>query len=198
MLPALGVVAIVAALLLAARPRFAEGRRGMFLSFAALVGLPLIVTIPVADQHLQQSKSTQFCLSCHEMGDYGRSLMIDDSEYLPAVHYQNRLIDRDHACYTCHTSYTMYGDIDSKVKGLKHVWVHYLGEPPEEIELYEPYHNRECLYCHQGARPFEENEDHQDEAEAIASGETSCLDCHDLVHAVDELDDQELWQEGGS
>ncbi len=94
MLSALGGVAIVAALLLAARPRFAEGRRGMILSFAALVGLPLIVTVPVANRHLQQSKSTEFCLSCHEMQDYGRSMMIDDSEYLPAVHYQARLVDR--------------------------------------------------------------------------------------------------------
>lgn len=198
MLLALGLLAIGAALLLAVRPEYADGRRGVILAFMALVGLPLLVTVPAADRHLEHSKSTAFCLSCHEMERYGRSLHIDDSEFLPAVHYQNRLIDRQHACYTCHTSYTLYGDVNAKLKGLKHLWVHYLAEPPETIELYEPYNNRECLYCHQGARPFEDNEDHQDEAEALASGDTSCLDCHDLVHAVDEVDDFDLWQEGQS
>ncbi len=192
----LGAVAGLAALGLALTPNFSVGRRGAILGFLALFALPLLVTALNANVHLEHSKSTDFCLSCHEMDDYGKSMLIDDSEYLPAVHYQNHLVDPDHACYTCHTTYTMYGDIDAKMKGVMHVWVHYFGKAPDEIKLYDPYNSRECLHCHQGARSYEEGEDHIDEAEAIASGETSCLDCHDLVHDVDEIDNFDLWQEG--
>ncbi len=192
----LGAVAGLAALGLAIKPNFSVGRRGAILGFFALFALPIVVTALNTGAHLEQSKSTHFCLSCHEMGDYGKSLLIDDSDYLPAVHYQNHLVDQDHACYTCHTSYAMYGDLQAKMKGLMHVWMHYLGTPPEKIELYDPYSNRECLYCHQGARSFEEGEDHIGEADALASGETSCLDCHDLIHDVDEIEDFDLWTAG--
>lgn len=191
----LGIVCALAALGLAIKPDYSVGRRGAILGFLALFALPILVTSLNANAHLEQSKSTSFCLSCHEMMPYGRSLLNEDTEHLPAVHYQNRLVDKDHACYTCHTSYAMYGDVRAKIKGLQHVWVHYLGTPPEILELYEPYNNRECLHCHRGARSFEEGEDHVDEAEALASGETSCLDCHDLVHDVDQIDEADLWQQ---
>ena len=191
----LGALAGFAALGLAIKPNFSVGRRGAVLGFMALFALPIVVTGLNANSHLEGSKSTDFCLSCHEMNNYGKSLLIDDSDYLPAVHYQNHLVDQDNACFTCHTSYTMYGDVEAKIKGLKHVWVHYLGGASETIELYDPYSNRECLYCHQGARSFEEGEDHIDEAEALATGETSCLDCHDLIHDVEEIDDFDFWHE---
>lgn len=191
----LGVVCGLAALGLAIKPDYSVGRRGAILGFLALFALPILVTGLNATAHLELAKSTSFCLSCHEMEPYGQSLRRDDSDYLPAVHYQNHLVDKDFACYTCHTSYAMYGDLKAKIKGLQHVWVHYVGDPPETLELYEPYSNRECLHCHQGARSFEEGEDHIDEAAALASGETSCLDCHDLVHDVDQIDEADLWQQ---
>ncbi|MEI9815368.1 MAG: hypothetical protein WDO18_23165 [Acidobacteriota bacterium] len=52
------------------------------------------------------------------MEDYGRSLYIDDPSYVPAQHYQNALVPRDHACYTCHTQYTMFGTVQAKLKGV--------------------------------------------------------------------------------
>lgn len=191
----LGVVCGLGALGLAIRPNHSVGRGGTILGFLVLFALPTLVTGVNTSAHVEQSKSTSFCLSCHEMEPYGQSLLIDDGEYLPAVHYQNHLVDEDRACYTCHTSYAMYGDLQAKLKGLRHVWVHYLGTPPETLELYEPYNNRECLHCHRGARSFEDNEDHIDEAAALTSGGTSCLDCHDLVHGVDRIDEAELWRQ---
>ncbi len=187
-------VAILAALLVGLRPSLTKARGGKVLAFVALFALPLLVTGLGTATHLEHSKSTEFCLSCHVMEPYGRSLAIDDSEYLPAVHFQNSLVDRDHACFDCHTSYTMYGDFAAKMRGLKHVWVNYLGTVPETIELYEPYQNRECLHCHGGARSFVENEMHEDDLEAMASGETPCLECHEFVHAVHELDELDTWE----
>ncbi len=58
---------------------------------------------------MEHATSTKFCLSCHVMEDFGRSLYVDDPSYIPAMHFQNNRVPRDHACYTCHTDYTMFG-----------------------------------------------------------------------------------------
>ena len=129
------------------------------------------------------------------MEPYGKSLLIDDSGYVAANHYQNRRIPRDQACYTCHTTYTMFGDFQAKLLGLKHVYVYYLGTVPEPLELYQPYNNRECLNCHEGARSFEESELHVDIRTELASNETSCQECHEPVHDVHSLDQLTFWEE---
>jgi len=97
-----------------------------------------------ASEHMERSKETQFCLSCHVMDPYRRSLHIDDPTYVPAAHFQNARIPRDEACYTCHTDYVMYGSILAKLRGLRHVYVQYLGTVPKTIQLYNPYNNREA------------------------------------------------------
>src|ERR1051325_11060734 len=109
---------------------------------------------------VEKSKQTEFCLSCHVMEPYGRSLHVDERGHIPAVHYQNHLVPADRACFTCHTTYTLFGDYNAKLHGLRHVYVQYLGTIPKEIKLYEPYNNRECLHCHLGARSFEEGAMH--------------------------------------
>ncbi|MGH9674480.1 MAG: hypothetical protein ACRD44_14975 [Bryobacteraceae bacterium] len=63
---------------------------------------------------MERATSTTFCLSCHVMSEFGRSLHVDDRSYLPAAHYQDNLVNRNHACYTCHTDYTMFGTISAK------------------------------------------------------------------------------------
>lgn len=193
---ALTLFCLLAALLaigVSTRQAFTSARAKAML-FLGLFLVPTLLTGVGVQTHLEQSKSTSFCLSCHDMEPYGRTLWRDDTDYLPAAHFQNRRIDRENACYTCHTTYTMFGDIDSKMKGIKHVLVYYLGEPPEKIELYEPYENRECLHCHEGARTFEEGETHADFIAELKSGETSCLECHDLVHEIETIDEADLWE----
>ena len=88
----------------------------------------------------------------------------------------------------------MYGDVRAKVQGLRHLYIYYLGQVPETLELYEPYRNRECLSCHGGARSFEEDELHADIRAEMASDEISCLECHEPVHDVAHLGELELWQ----
>ena len=90
------------------------------------------------------------------MEPYGRSLLVDDPAYVPARHFQNNRVPRDDACFTCHTNYTLFGDYKAKLRGLRHVYVNYIGTIPKQIKLYDPYNNRECLHCHGGARTFED------------------------------------------
>ena len=181
-------------LIVAGRPSLLRRRGGRAVAFVVMFLLPVVVTAIGVQAHLERAKKTEFCLSCHEMEPYGTSMWVAEADRLAAVHAQNVLVPRETSCYTCHTNYTMFGDAKAKMNGMIHLWVHYFGEIPEEIELYEPYQNRECLHCHGGARGFEENEFHEGMVGEMMAGEISCLDCHAPVHDVHDLDpDVETW-----
>ena len=193
------VISIALLIDLIIRPSIIVQRGGKIFAFVALFIFPLLVGFLGISEHLDRSKKTEFCLSCHVMEDYGKSLMVDDKEYVPANHFQNNRIPRDKACYTCHTDYTMYGDLDAKMRGLKHLYVQYIGIIPDTVKLYSPYNNRECLHCHRGARSFEENTHHRETPTMLAStksNQLSCISsgCHDVTHNVHELKDVELWR----
>ncbi|HEY0706019.1 MAG TPA: NapC/NirT family cytochrome c [Polyangia bacterium] len=167
------------------------GRRALLLGAA---GLPIAATAGAFKTGVDESSRTRFCLSCHEMERYGRSLFADNRKALPAVHFQDRLIDREHACYTCHTDYALFGDVKAKLNGLKHVYVHYLGKVPEKMALYQPYQNHNCLHCHDDARGYLEAPPHQAVSAQIASGALSCLKCHAAGHDLAAVDARHFWQ----
>ena len=180
--------------LLLVRPSLRTVRGGKVLAFLALFILPLAALALGAAIHLEDAKSTDFCLSCHPMEPYGKSLRIDDPAYLPAAHFQNNRIPRSAACYSCHTHYTMFGGAKSKLQGLQHLYVYYFGTVPAQLALYEPYHNRECLHCHAGARVFEETSPHKDMREQLGTNDMSCLTCHNQIHDVQQVDQMKLWE----
>ncbi len=194
-LVAVVLVAIALIALVALRPSLTTARGGRILAFLAFLVLPMLATAMGLSAHMEQSKSTEFCLSCHVMEPYGRSLRVDDAAWLPAQHFQNNRVPRDRACFTCHTDYTLFGDAKAKLRGLRHVYVYYLGAVPEKIQLYEPYSNRECLHCHAGARTFEESDLHKEMRVDLGSNTTSCMECHDAVHNVGELEGKPLWND---
>ena len=192
----------VLALLVGLRAHVTRSREGKMLAFVALFILPLIAAGLGFTSQMERAESTRFCLSCHVMQDFGKSLYIDDPSYVPARHFQNNRVPRDRACYTCHTEYTMFGGAKAKMHGLEHLWVQYVrGAPkPEAVKLYEPFPNGECLHCHLGARRFEEASAHNKVPDLLArvkSGRLSCASsgCHEFVHDVAALKDATLWKE---
>lgn len=196
----LGLIALagVVLIVLAARPDVTRSTGGKILAFLALFVAPGLAVYGGATAHLERSKSTEFCISCHAMEPYGMSLHVKDTEYLAAAHFQNNRVPRDHACYTCHTDYALFGGVRSKLRGLRHVMVNYFGSVPDTIHLYNPYNNRECLHCHLGSRSYEESSGHQGEEVSLAdlrSGKVSCTTsgCHDVVHDVHRLKGVEMW-----
>jgi len=188
------IVTIALVGLIVLRPALTAARGGKMLAFVAFFLLPGTALWGGYQLHMEHSKSTKFCLSCHVMEPYGQSLLVDDEDALPAAHYQNRRVDRDHACFTCHTNYTLFGDYKAKIGGLRHVYIYYLGTIPKKIELYEPFKNRECLHCHDGGRKFVDA--HGEDLPALRSNETSCLDCHDSVHDVEHVAAAKKWTGG--
>ena len=189
------LVTIALIALVALRPSLVEARGGRVLAFLALCVLPLVMTGVGVSAQVEHSKSTGFCLSCHVMEPYGKSLHVDDSSYVPPQHFQNNRVPRDEACFTCHTNYTLFGDFKAKLRGLRHVYVNYLGTIPQQIKLYEPYSNRECLHCHAGARSFEESGLHKEIRAVLAKNATSCLECHDTIHNAHGLAGLKMWKE---
>jgi len=192
------VVAIFLVALLIRRPSLTAAQGGKILAFIAFFILPMVATILGASIHLNNSKSTQFCLSCHPMEAYGKSLSIDDPTYLPGAHFQNNRIPKDQACFTCHTDYTMFGDIHAKVRGLRHLYVYYFKDIPTKLALYEPYNNRECLHCHALARSYEETSPHKEMKQQLSGNKLSCLTCHNKIHNVSQLDKAKMWKGSGS
>lgn len=177
----------------------ASERSGRWLFFAGAFLIPLAAGLYGTTRAMHTATQTKFCLSCHEMEPYGQSLMIDDDEVIPAVHYQNHLVPTDAACYTCHRDYAMFGTIKTKLNGLHHMYAHYLTGVPDSIALYKPYKNANCLSCHDGMRVFMEQRHHNtsdDLLQKIRSGEMSCLSsgCHDVGHSVHNLADFDLWE----
>ncbi len=175
------------------RPELTRATTGKALAFLALLVLPVVIFSFSTTHHLEKATTTEFCLSCHVMEPYGSSLRIDSSDHLPATHFQNKRVPTDRACYTCHTNYAMFGDLRAKLNGIRHVYVNYLGTIPDDLTLYEPYQNRECLYCHAGARNFEENDFHLGMRSDLEQNDVSCLECHPSEHAIDQLDSLPMW-----
>jgi len=193
------IITIVVIAVVVISPSITVGRGGKILAFLALFILPVLSGLLGYEQHMERSKQTTFCLSCHVMEPYGRSLHVDDPTWIPAAHYQNNRVPRDEACYTCHTDYVMYGTIKSKWRGLHHIYVQYFGKPTPPLHLYHPFNNRECLHCHLGSRSFEEGATHNADPEIMAdikSNKMSCLTsgCHDQIHNTSKLNEVKYWE----
>ena len=196
-------IAVVLAILVATRAELTRVRGGKILAFVTLFILPVVAVGLGYSEHMERATSTQFCLSCHVMYDFGRSLHVDDPSYIPSRHFQNNLVPRDHACYTCHTDYTMFGTMHAKFRGLRHIYVQYFGKVPQpaNIKLYTPFNNRECLHCHAGMRAFEEEPKHSktpDMMSRINTNQMSCTSahCHDTIHDVASLSSATFWKGG--
>ena len=197
----LGVAAVLLVLLVV-RPGMIRSVEGKVLAMVALFVAPAFAGYGGVTEHLDRTKSTSYCLSCHVMGVYGKSLRVDDPQYLAAAHYLNNFVPRERACYSCHTDYGMSGDNRSKARGFKHVLKTYFGSVPDTIKISRRYKGRECLRCHIGTRFFEESVTHLGGPVPMAdikSGKASCLKsgCHDLVHEVHELDQMAMWDPAG-
>jgi len=188
------VLSIILIGLLLIRPSITAAQGGKIVAFIAFFILPVVATVLGASIHLENSTSTQFCLSCHVMEAHGKSLYIDDPSYLPAAHFQNNRIPKEQACFTCHTDYTMFGDVSAKIRGLQHIYVYYFKGAPDKLALYEPFKNRECLHCHATARSFEETSPHKEMRDQLASNDMSCLTCHTKVHDVANIDKKKTWK----
>jgi nitrate/TMAO reductase-like tetraheme cytochrome c subunit len=187
MIPAILILSAVVIIALATHTRKKGRSRGprprrsyAFLVMFVLPALWIVGALAYADT---ATRSTSFCLKCHEMEPYGESVTADNAT-TPATHYRNEWVDRETACYVCHTTPGLSGYVVAKAKGLRDVFVHFAGEVPEEIHLDAPYDAGICLSCHAGDDAFLALEAHRTLAEASPGDDVTCAGCHAVAHAL--------------
>lgn len=151
--------------------------------FFLLLVVPGLLTASTAVVAIHRAESLEFCSSCHTMTPWVENVTGKESDSLASEHYKNRWIQTDQ-CYTCHTNYGLFGPVEAKIKGVRHVIAFYVGDT-SPIKLYDPFPNENCLHCHREAKGFLEDSNH-DPIEDILSGEDRCVDCHENLHGIEQ------------
>lgn len=157
----------------------------------AVGALPIAAAVSGNVAGFEHTTTTEFCGSCHVMEPYAKSSRDLESGGLAAIHGQNEEFGGSN-CYACHKDYDMFGAITTKIGGFNHMRAYYgeywrtpLEEALPEFEIYEPYPNENCMYCHSTELPsFEETPDHAALMDEVRAGEVSCVGsgCHGPAH----------------
>ena len=151
--------------------------------------LPLSASLVGSYAGIERSRARNFCASCHTMADKARDAADPTSTTLASIHSRNHFTGEE-SCYTCHQDYAAFGEVTTKLNGLRHLYeyyAHYQGEAGKararSIRLYKPYPNTNCMQCHSTQAPrWTANEAHQAVLEDVRSNATSCVSCHAPVH----------------
>src|SRR3990167_9972213 len=132
--------------------------------------------LAMTSYNLDRSKSVQFCAGCHQMDQHVANVTDPESKSLAAKHFKRYWVNKN-TCYTCHTDYSLFGPVKAKMNGLVHMYYAYFtGIKEDEIEIYKPYPDHNCLQCHE-TRRFDKVEEHGERGP-----DERCVDCHDDVH----------------
>jgi cytochrome c nitrite reductase small subunit len=166
--------------------------RGRLMPAAATAG---IVFLPVAAYALgallvmEDSKTVSFCGSCHIMTPIVASLNAD-GDSLAAIHYRSGRVSHDAACFVCHSGYGIWGTVDAKMAGVRHMLRTVTRTYVFPIEHHGPFDIDSCLNCHARAATFRAVAEHQDPdtQQALFKREMSCTGvCHPAAHPEDAL-----------
>ena len=149
--------------------------------FLGVAVLPIPAIFMSTAVGLEHSKQPEFCDPCHAMDPFMEDMKDVASKQLAARHYKNRFIQKAH-CYTCHTDYGIFGTMEAKLNGMKHLWGDFTDHWSHPIEISKPYRYQICLNCHAGAVRFERLEEHDGVIEEVLAGEGGCNPCHELAH----------------
>ena len=190
---ALGSAAIAAAIILyylVKKP--ALDLRIKLLLFAGLGIFPAISAGSSTAAGMDRTTSREFCGSCHVMDDHFNNATDPGAQSLAARHTRNPFFG-EQSCYVCHADYDMFGYALTKLGGMRHVYLYYLGgyremsheEARREIHLMKPYDNLNCRQCHTTtARVWSQVPDHVALKDELFSNKVSCASggCHGFAH----------------
>lgn len=162
-----------------------EGAVSWGVLVAGVLIVPAISTMFGTLLVFERAERVEFCGSCHAaMQAYVDDMRNPNSESLAAVHYKNSYIPRNQ-CYTCHTSFGMFGTVHAKIAGVVDVHKYYVGEFHRPLKMREAYRNDDCLKCHAGSIKWSAH--HSDSQHDILTGKTRCIDCHGQSHPAHRL-----------
>ena len=166
-----------------------RGRLIPAVATAGIVFLPLAAYGLGALLIMEDSKTVTFCGSCHVMTPIAASLTAD-GDSLAAVHYRRGLVSHEEACFVCHSGYGIWGTVDAKMAGVRHMLRTVANDYKFPIQLAEPFDIGSCLNCHARAASFRGVAAHQDPdtQQALMKGELTCTGvCHAAGHPAEAL-----------
>ena len=154
--------------------------------------LPALSALSSSIAGMTATTNREFCGSCHVMQAHFQNAIDPKAQSLAARHTRNPYFG-EHSCYTCHADYGMYGYALTKLGGLRHVYMYYLGGyrqmPLEtakaEIRLVKPYQNLNCQQCHTTTVAYWKRvPDHAALAREFSENRVSCasVGCHGFAH----------------
>lgn len=150
---------------------------------AAILAFPVLAFAVGNLILMERAKHVSFCASCHVMQPVVDSVL-QGRDSLAAVHFDSAFPVKT-GCYECHSGYGIWGSLDAKVAGVKHMLVTLTGTIEYPIEIYGEYDHQACLGCHASSADFVEAEIHRQEdvVAALDDGSMSCAGtCHAVAH----------------
>lgn len=166
-----------------------RGRLVPAVATAGLVFLPVAAYALGALLILEDSKKVTFCGSCHVMTPIVASLGVD-GDSLATVHYRRGLVSHEQACFVCHSGYGIWGTLDAKMAGVRHMLRTVASDYTFPIEHVGPFDIDSCLNCHARSATFRAVSAHQDPdtQQALLKREMSCTGvCHVAGHPEEAL-----------
>ncbi len=167
--------------------------RGRLAPAAASAGLLLLPAFAYGLGNvlmMQRGQRVDFCASCHQpMGPvvasvYGRN------DSLAALHFQSGAASSTRGCYSCHSGYGLYGNLEAKIAGVKHMLNTATGRYELPVRMRGPFDIASCLNCHAESPRFRSQEAHHDPdlQRMLMAREVGCSGaCHPPAHPEDAL-----------
>ncbi|OIO07092.1 MAG: hypothetical protein AUJ52_10890 [Elusimicrobia bacterium CG1_02_63_36] len=149
--------------------------------FFAIILFPLAFATATLEVGTQRTKRMEFCASCHVMTPFVADAKNPDSDFLASKHVSNKWIPHQQ-CYSCHIDYGWFGEVDAKVRSVRHAFAFYIQRKYERPTLYKPFRSKNCLHCHEGGTQFEIQPAHAEIKADLKAGTLSCLECHGPAH----------------
>jgi cytochrome c nitrite reductase small subunit len=188
----IAVIAIGTVLLLFSLVRY-RGRTPGLVAWVtvllAAVVVPLVSTGFGTVLMFEKAEKVEFCESCHlTMQSFVDDMHNPNSISLAALHYKNRYIP-DNQCYTCHTSYGIFGTVEAKASGMVDVYKYYTRTFHLPVAMRSPYPNHDCLKCHADSAKWRDAAGgvHTAIQDQLFSDQLKCLDCHGSDHPAHTL-----------
>ncbi len=166
-----------------------RGRLPATLSVPGVILIPIFAYVIGAFFVAEESKNVAFCGSCHQPMSPLVASLDQDNGSLASVHWRSGAVAHQDACFQCHSGYGIWGTMNAKFAGVRHMVHTVTGDYTFPLEA-RGFDISSCLSCHAESVPFRAQEAHRDPElqRQLLAGELGCAGtCHPDAHPADAL-----------
>ena len=174
-----------------------RGRLPAGLSSAGLLLLPVFAYVLGNVHVLDESKSVNFCGSCHVTMPPLVEAMKAEGEWLATSHFRKSAVAHEQACYVCHSGYGVFGGVNAKLAGISHMIHTVLRSERYPLKMRSTFDISACMNCHAASEAFRAVKGHKTRGiqNRLLSGESGCSGaCHEAAHPPAALNGSESWE----